>query len=104
MKFFAVIGPSGSGKTTLLVSLLAELTGLGLRVSTIKHTHHAVDLDRPGKDTYRLRQAGATEVVLLSSSRWTLMHEMRGAGEPSRHRQVGSRVCCRAGRVGYDAA
>jgi molybdopterin-guanine dinucleotide biosynthesis adapter protein len=82
-KIFGVIGWSGSGKTTLLVSLLAELTGGGLRVSTLKHTHHSVDLDRPGKDTYHHRQAGATEVVLLSSSRWTLMHELRGAPEPT---------------------
>jgi molybdopterin-guanine dinucleotide biosynthesis protein B len=67
----------------LLVSLLSEFASRGFRVSTIKHTHHAVDLDRPGKDTYRHRQAGAVEVVLLSSSRWTLMHELRGAPEPT---------------------
>jgi molybdopterin-guanine dinucleotide biosynthesis protein B len=82
-KIFGVVGWSGSGKTTLLVSLLSEFAGRGFRVSTIKHTHHAVDLDQPGKDTYRHRQAGATEVVLLSSSRWTLMHELRGAPEPT---------------------
>jgi molybdopterin-guanine dinucleotide biosynthesis adapter protein len=83
MKFFGVVGWSGSGKTTLLVSLLADLIARGLRVSTIKHTHHALDLDRPGKDTFRHREAGATEVVLLSSSRWTLMHELRGMPEPT---------------------
>jgi molybdopterin-guanine dinucleotide biosynthesis protein B len=82
MKLFGLVGWSGSGKTTLMVALVAELIGRGLTVSTIKHTHESVDLDRPGKDTHRHRLAGATEVVLASSSRWTLMHELRGAPEP----------------------
>ena len=88
MKIFGLVGWSGSGKTTLLVSLLPELIGRGLRVSTMKHTHHSVDLDRPGKDTFRHREAGAAEVVLLSSSRWTLMHELRGSPEPTPEQMI----------------
>lgn len=83
MKVFGVAGWSGSGKTMLVESLVPALIARGLRVSTIKHTHHAVDLDRPGKDSYRHRSAGATEVVLVSPSRWTLIHELRGAAEPT---------------------
>jgi molybdopterin-guanine dinucleotide biosynthesis adapter protein len=83
MKIFGLVGWSGSGKTTLLVSLLPELVGRGITVSTVKHTHHNVDVDKPGKDSYRHRNAGATEVVLLSSSGWTVMHPLRGAPEPT---------------------
>jgi molybdopterin-guanine dinucleotide biosynthesis protein B len=83
MKIFGLVGWSGSGKTTLLVSLLPELVGRGLTVSTVKHTHHNVDVDKPGKDSYRHRNAGATEVALLSSSGWTVMHPLRGAPEPT---------------------
>lgn len=83
MKLFGVVGWSGSGKTTLVVALVSEIIRRGLSVSTLKHTHHSVDLDRQGKDTHRHRQAGATEVALLSASRWTLMHELRGAEEPT---------------------
>lgn len=83
MKMFGVVGLSGSGKTTLIVPVISELTRRGLRVSTIKHTHHGVDLDRPGKDTFRHRAAGAVETVLISSARWTVMHELRGAPEPT---------------------
>jgi molybdopterin-guanine dinucleotide biosynthesis protein MobB len=83
MKIFGLAGWSGSGKTTLMEGLLRHLVGLGYRVSTLKHTHHGIDLDSPGKDTFRHRQAGATEVVLLSASRWVVMHELRnGEGEP----------------------
>lgn len=83
MKLFGLAGWSGSGKTTLMVKLLPRLIRLGLSVSTVKHTHDRVDLDQPGKDTYRHREAGATDVVLVSASRWTLMHELRGQPEPS---------------------
>jgi len=83
MKIFGLVGWSGSGKTTLLVSLLPELVGRGFTVSTVKHTHHNVDVDKPGKDSYRHRNAGATEVALLSSSGWTVMHPLRGAPEPT---------------------
>ncbi len=83
MKVFGLAGWSGSGKTTLVESLLRELIGRGLKVSTIKHAHHNLDVDRPGKDSFRHRAAGANEVVLLSSNRWTLMHELRGGAEPT---------------------
>lgn len=83
MKAFGIAGYSGSGKTTLLESLIPCLTARGLRVSLIKHTHHDFDIDRPGKDSYRLREAGCTEVMLLSNRRWALMHELRGDAEPS---------------------
>lgn len=82
MKVFGLAGWSGAGKTTLMVALLPALIRRGFTVSTIKHTHEEVDLDRPGKDSYRHRWAGAVEVLLTSSSRWTLMHELRGAPEP----------------------
>ena len=83
MRIFGLVGWSGSGKTTLMVSLLPELVRRGISVSTVKHTHHSVDVDKPGKDSYRHRHAGATEVVLLSSSGWAVMHPLRGAPEPT---------------------
>lgn len=82
MKVFGLAGWSGSGKTTLLVRLLPELTGRGLRVSTVKHAHHHFDIDQPGKDSYAHRSAGATEVLISSDDRWALMHENRGDAEP----------------------
>lgn len=78
MKIYGVIGWQNAGKTTLIEGLVAEITGRGLRVSTVKHAHHDVDLDRPGKDSWRHRQAGATEVVLAGSHRFALLHEHRG--------------------------
>ena len=83
MKVFGIAGYSGSGKTTLLEKLLPRFTALGLRVSVIKHAHHRFDVDQPGKDSYRHREAGASEVILASSTRWVLMSELRGAPEPS---------------------
>ena len=83
MKIFGLAGWSGSGKTTLLTRLLPELVGRGIRVSTVKHAHHNFDVDKPGKDSYEHRQAGATEVMVASGSRWALMHELRGAPEPA---------------------
>jgi molybdopterin-guanine dinucleotide biosynthesis protein B len=83
MKVFGVAGYSGSGKTTLLEKLLPAIIAQDLRVSVIKHTHHNFDIDRPGKDSFRHRQAGAGEVLLASASRWVLMNELRGAPEPS---------------------
>jgi molybdopterin-guanine dinucleotide biosynthesis adapter protein len=76
-------GWSGSGKTTLMTKLIPALTGRGLRVSTIKHAHHAFDIDQPGKDSWLHRQAGATEVLVASANRFALIHELRGASEPS---------------------
>ena len=81
MKVFGLAGWSGSGKTTLLERLLPELIQAGLRVSTVKHTHHVVDLDQPGKDSYRHRNAGAVEVLVASSARWALLHENRQESE-----------------------
>lgn len=83
MKVFGIVGWSGSGKTTLLADLIPVLVGRGLSVSTVKHTHHDIDLDKPGKDSYRHRQAGATEVAVTGPTRWAIIHELRaGAEEP----------------------
>jgi molybdopterin-guanine dinucleotide biosynthesis adapter protein len=81
MRVFGLVGWSGSGKTTLLVRLIPELTRQGVRVSTVKHAHHAFDIDKPGKDSWEHRQAGASEVMISSAARWALMHEHRGAPE-----------------------
>jgi molybdopterin-guanine dinucleotide biosynthesis protein B len=83
MKVFGFAGYSGSGKTTLLEQLIPYFTGLGLKVALIKHAHHDFDIDQPGKDSYRHRQAGASEVLITSNQRWALMHELRGAEEPT---------------------
>lgn len=83
MKVFGVVGWSGSGKTSLIVRLLPELRRRGLAVSTMKHTHHRFDLDRPGKDSFQHREAGAQEVMVVSSQRWALMHELRDGPEPT---------------------
>ena len=82
MKILGITGWSGAGKTTLLVKLIPILTGRGLRVSTVKHAHHAFDVDKPGKDSYLHRAAGATEVFISSATRWALMHESRENDEP----------------------
>src|SRR5260370_2180616 len=83
MRIFGLAGWSGSGKTTLLAALIPELSARGLSVSTIKHAHHDFDIDRPGKDSWRHRQAGAREVMVASVRRWALMRELRGDPEPS---------------------
>jgi len=83
MKIFGFAGWSGSGKTTLIEKLIPRFAKRGLRVSLVKHAHHTFDVDTPGKDSYRHRQAGATEILVSSSRRWVLMHELRGAQEPS---------------------
>lgn len=83
MKIFGLAGWSGSGKTTLLVRLIPALAAHGLSVSTVKHAHHNFDIDRPGKDSFRHREAGATEVMVASGHRWALMREHRGAAEPT---------------------
>jgi molybdopterin-guanine dinucleotide biosynthesis protein B len=82
MRVLGIAGWSGSGKTTLLAKLIPALIGRGLTVSTVKHAHHEFDIDQPGKDSWRHRQAGATEVLVSSDRRWALMHEHRGAAEP----------------------
>ncbi|MBL8924574.1 MAG: molybdopterin-guanine dinucleotide biosynthesis protein B [Myxococcaceae bacterium] len=83
MRVFGVVGFSGSGKTTLLERIIPSLVAAGQRVSLVKHAHHRVDIDRPGKDSFRLRAAGCAEVLLASGERWALMHELRGAPEPT---------------------
>jgi len=82
MRTFGLAGWSGSGKTTLLTQLLPQLIERGLTVSTMKHTHHHFDIDKPGKDSHNHRMAGASEVMVTSSVRWALMHELRGEEEP----------------------
>lgn len=83
MKVWGVTGWKNSGKTGLMERLVTEFARRGLRVSTVKHAHHAFDVDHEGKDSYRHRQAGATEVLLSSRKRWALMHEHRGTDEAS---------------------
>ncbi len=83
VKVFGIAGHSGMGKTTLLEKLIPELTRRGLRVSLIKHSHKDIEIDRPGKDSYRLREAGCSEVLLMGKSRWALMHEQRDDIEPT---------------------
>lgn len=85
MRVLGIVGWSGSGKTTLIERLLPLLTQHGLKVSVVKQSHHEVEIDRPGKDSWRHRQAGAHEVLLCTPYRWALMHELRGAPEPGLH-------------------
>ena len=86
MKVIGLAGWSGSGKTTLIVQLIPALVRRGLKVSTMKHAHHAFDVDKPGKDSYEHRNAGATEVMIGSGRRWALMHELRDEEEPGSRR------------------
>ncbi len=87
-KVFGIVGWKNSGKTTLIERLIREFGARGLSVSTIKHVHHAFDIDVPGKDSYRHREAGAQEVLVTSGGRWALMHELRGAPEPDLNKLV----------------
>lgn len=82
MRVIGIVGWKNSGKTTLVVALIEHLSARGLRVSSVKHAHHRVELDKPGKDSHRHRMAGATEVVLATSERFAIFHELRGAKEP----------------------
>jgi molybdopterin-guanine dinucleotide biosynthesis adapter protein len=79
---FGIAGHSGMGKTTLIERLVPEFGARGLVVSLIKHSHKDIDIDRPGKDSYRLRESGCKEVLLLGNQRWALMHELRDDAEP----------------------
>ena len=88
MKTFGFAGWSGSGKTTLIEKLIPRFVKRGLRVSLIKHAHHTFDVDQPGKDSYRHRHAGAGEVLVTSSRRWVLIHELRGEREPAFEEQL----------------
>ncbi|MEM6635879.1 MAG: molybdopterin-guanine dinucleotide biosynthesis protein B [Pseudomonadota bacterium] len=83
MKLFGIVGWKNAGKTGLMERLVHEIVGRGYRVSTLKHAHHAFDVDHPGKDSYRHRAAGAAEVLVVSDQRWALMAELRSQPEPS---------------------
>src|SRR5580698_4655741 len=78
VRVLGIVGWSGSGKTTLLTALLPLLRARGVTVSTVKHAHHGFDMDRPGKDSFRHREAGAQEVLVVSGTRWALLHEVAG--------------------------
>jgi len=94
MKVFGIAGYSGSGKTTLLEKLIPCFTARGLKVSVIKHAHHGFDMDRPGKDSYRHREAGASEVLLSCSDRWVLMRENRDGGDVGLDELLGRLAPC----------
>jgi molybdopterin-guanine dinucleotide biosynthesis protein B len=79
---FGVTGWKNSGKTTLVVRLVGEFTRRGLATATVKHAHHDFDIDKPGTDSFRHREAGAREVIIVSDRRWALMHELAGEAEP----------------------
>ncbi len=81
-KCFGIAGWKNSGKTSLVAGLVTELTNRGLKISTIKHAHHAFDLDTLNTDSYKHREAGANEVILVSSNRWAIQHELRDTEEP----------------------
>jgi molybdopterin-guanine dinucleotide biosynthesis protein MobB len=83
MKVYGVTGWKNAGKTGLMERLVAEITARGFSVSTIKHAHHATDIDHEGRDSFRHRQAGAAQVLVSSPVRWALMTELREAPEPS---------------------
>lgn len=89
MNIFGIIGWKNSGKTGLMERLVSEITHRGLKVSTLKHAHHSFDIDHQGRDSFRHRQAGASQVMLSSHNRWALMHELRGDLEPSFNELVG---------------
>lgn len=82
MKVFGIVGFKNAGKTGLMERLVQDICARGLTVSTLKHAHHQFDVDQPGKDSFRHRQAGAQQVLLSSAQRWALMTELRGAAEP----------------------
>src|SRR6516225_10150152 len=81
MRIIGLAGWSGSGKTTLLAKVIPRIVARGLKVSTLKHAHHAFDVDQPGKDSHTHRMVGATEVLVGSANRWALVHELRGQAE-----------------------
>lgn len=80
---FGIAGWKNSGKTSLVSALVNIMTARGLNISTLKHAHHAFDLDQPHTDSFKHREAGASETVLVSANRWAIQHELHGAAEPS---------------------
>ncbi len=93
-KVIGVAGFKNAGKTTLVEKLVIDLTGRGFRVSTVKHAHHSFDIDHEGRDSFRHRKAGATEVAVVSRGRWALIHELRGESEPSLDDILGKLAPC----------
>ena len=93
-RVFGITGWKNSGKTTLTERLVAELTRRGWKVSTVKHAHHDFDVDKQGADSFRHRQAGASEVAVVSGRRWALMHELRGEDEPTLEMVLGRLAPC----------
>jgi len=105
MRIFGFAGWSGSGKTTLIEAIVPRLVARGARVSLVKHAHHAFDVDAPGKDSWRHRQAGCTEVLVSSTARWALMHELRGDAELTLEQALDRLSACDLVLVeGYKAA
>ena len=94
MRVFGFAGWSGSGKTSLIEALIPRLVASGLTVSLVKHAHHAFDVDQPGKDSHRHREAGSAEVLVSSATRWALMHELRGAPELTLDQAIGRLSAC----------
>lgn len=88
MKVFGFSGWSGSGKTTLIEQLIPRFVAAGLTVSLVKHAHHSFEVDKPGKDSHRHREAGCKEVLVSSDQRWVIMHELRGDPEPALDEQI----------------
>lgn len=93
-RVLGIVGWSGSGKTVLLTRLIPHFVAQGLRVATLKHAHHAFDVDTPGKDSYEHRKAGASEVLICSSQRWVQMHELGDAPEPTLAQLLGRLSPC----------
>lgn len=93
-KVIGVAGFKNAGKTTLVEKLVTELTGRGYRISTVKHAHHSFDIDHEGRDSFRHRKAGASQVAIVSSSRWAIVHELRSDPEPSLDEMLGKLAPC----------
>lgn len=94
VKLLGIVGFKNAGKTTLTERLVSELTARNYRISTVKHAHHAFDIDQEGRDSWRHRQAGASEVAVVSANRWALVHELRGRPEPALQDIVGKLAPC----------
>lgn len=89
MQILGIVGRQASSKTTLITRLVPELRSRGVSASTVKHAHHGFDIDTAGKDSFRHREAGATEVLVVSGERWALMHELAEGAAPTLEELVG---------------
>ena len=94
VRLLGIVGFKNAGKTTLTERLVSELTARNYRIATVKHAHHAFDIDQEGRDSWRHRKAGASEVAIVSANRWALVHELRGAPEPALPEIVGKLAPC----------